>query len=85
VGVADGYTASAEDLANALAFALRLRCASMGAEWLEDYLNRLDEGNVEDGATGSGAHEESGRKIPAFRESANPARTCYMLPLNFGV
>ena len=38
-------------------------------EWLEDYLKRLDEGDVEDGATGGGARTKNlAEKIAALRE-----------------
>jgi Transposase and inactivated derivatives len=42
-------------------------------EWLEDYLKRLDEGDVEDGATGGGARTKNlAEKIAALNEKARP-------------
>ena len=47
-------------------------------EWLEDYLKRLDEGDVEDGATGGGARTKNlAEKIAALNEK----RGCYQAML----
>ncbi len=47
-------------------------------EWLEDYLKRLDEGDVEDGATGGGARTKNlAEKIAALNESAAVTKRCW--------
>ena len=68
-----------------LATSPALRCESSSAaptKWLEDYLKRLDEGDVEDGRDrGQGAHQEPGRKrFCAQRRSAAVTKRCWPVP-----
>ena len=47
-------------------------------EWLEDYLKRLDEGDVEDGATGGGARTKNlAEKIGRSTKSAAVTKRCW--------